>query len=814
MSGAAYSQRWKIGLGGALVAAVALVPWVRNHGFLRDFYDYGLFINVNARFNEGQRLFVDFSTPAQSATFALNHLAERMGGGTYLGMTWGAAALSAVMSGALLTMLSQRLPVALATLFATAVVACSASQHTIVFYNPIGVLAMALVVWSFAVAPLLRREQAGWHAVAALGLVVGGTNKINFHLLSCAMAVGWIVWGAIRQRASWRRVAATVGFVCVFGIILPLSLELAWTSASLRTWFHNVVELPLGARGGRVELLTDARVYFATLHDYYGQLRLPQSGLVVVLLPLLAVPAVWWCGKTTPFWLRGSFALLAGFCGAASGAALLLTNNEIVYLSVAASLVMLAGLWLGFDLPAGGRWPWLALGVPALLVGLCGWESAWLGQRSQFGHASEPREKYVDGASCGPQFAYLRGLAIPPSVADSLRELAAYRATLGEEADQVFYGPGTEWLEHIWPAPKVHGLPLVAAAFESERELAQLHREVIDDGVFRHVLVLEAWDSWAPSVKQEFRRRYSMDPVGRFFVYHRLRGDTLWARPLAFFDHIDGNIESTQLFTNLALQSLDDGRRFVGTMHGRGHLEVGARSYRISAAAVLRRVGNAPGARGPITFEAHAVSGAARYPRWSRELTLPADVNELIVPTEQLDASGLNMDFTVSVPPNAGVIAGWREPRLWNTFEGDSRPPRLQVGASPARTAEPALRQATLPQALADAPMFVRDAWARDGQCWLAPRGEVWIQLTGLVARIEITAQTSGVGPNNLPRLQVVYYKGGRLEVFNPSFDSATGAAQYTAWSSERGGWLGILADPHPSCPAFTIRFGAVERTP
>ncbi len=808
----AASSRWKLGLLCLVVAAIGLVPWVRNHKFLRDFYDYGLFINVNARFDQGQRLFVDFTTPAQSATFALNHLAERLGGGTYVGMTWGAAALIVLMAVGLTLLLARRWPPVLAAVFTAAIVACSASQHTIVFYNPIGVFAMALVVWSFALAPLLRRDQLGWHVLAAIGLVLGGLNKINFHLLSCAMAVGWIVWGAIAARPSWRQVAASVGFVFGFGMVLPLVLELAWTGADLRTWYYNVIQLPLSARGGRVGMLSEAKLYFSTLHDYYGALRLPLSSLVVLALPLLAVPMAWVTCRSQGTWLSRGFALVAGVCGALSAAALLLTNNEIVYVTIAAALVMLAGLWLGFGLPTRGWMPWLLLGLPAVLVGLCGWESAWQGQRSQFGHAQDPRSSYLSGDRIGPDFSYLRDLSIPTSLAGTFGDFARYRGALGAEASQVFYGPGTEWLERIWPMPKVRGLPVVAAAFESERELARLHRDVIDGGPYRHVIVLEAWNSWPISVQLAFMRHFTVERVGNIYVHHKLRPGVLWARPVSFHENIGGNVESTRLISDMPMRLLADGRRFVGTDRGAGFLEIDAPSYRVSGEAVLRRLANGP-AHMPVKFEAYATRGADRYLRWSQELSLPDGVDELIVPTGQIDASGLNLILSVSVPESAAgaVAGGWREPRLWNTVEADKHLPLLQEASRQGYSASDALRAALLPPALASSEVFVRDVTLRDGACWLPPGGEVWIRLPGIVPSIELSAVTTDSAPRSRPQLRVAYYKGGRLEFFHPTFDEATGRADYRAWSSENGGWLVILADPHRTSPPFVVKFGAVK---
>ena len=39
-----------------MAVAVALLPWWRNHGYLRDLYDYGVILKANARIAAGERL--------------------------------------------------------------------------------------------------------------------------------------------------------------------------------------------------------------------------------------------------------------------------------------------------------------------------------------------------------------------------------------------------------------------------------------------------------------------------------------------------------------------------------------------------------------------------------------------------------------------------------------------------------------------------------------------------------------------------------------------------------------------------------------
>lgn len=810
-------SRLKIGALGIAVCLIALLPWWRNHGFLRDFYDYGLFINVNARLTAGERPYADFTTPAQSATFLLNYAAESVGGGTYLGMTRGAAALILLGGMGLMLVLARRFSPWVAALLSLAIVTGSASQHTIVFYNPLGVLAMALVVWSFAVAPLLRLETLGWHLVAAAGLLLGGTNKINFHLLACAMALGWTIHAWVVQKPAAPRVFLTVAFIGIFGLALPIGLEIAWTGAGWSGWFYNVVQLPLDARGGRISYLFSPKLYLSTLHDYYGVLRVPPIGLIGVLMPLIAIGAAVRRATTTGRGLRLVLQILAGLLAAFASSALLLTNNEIAYVTFAAALAISVGLWLGFNLePRGG---WFAAGVllPAVILAAAGWESAWRGQRSQFGHDGEPRARYVRGEQAGAEFRYLTGLHVPPSLVGSLAELAAWRRQLpNDEATRIYYGPGVEWLEHIWPARNVKGLPLVASAFDGQRETTLLEREVIGGNSFRYLVALEAWDHWNAEVQDQLTRKTLKQRLGGvLMIYRKLRPGTVTARPLEFiYGGLGGNVDGTRLITTMPMQTLAGNRRFLGIERGEGRLEVDTPCYRMLAEYVLARAMHGDSGAVTVHLAIHANMSGSLLPRWNADIVLPEGVDELVVPTDLIDGSGLPLVFTVAIPGHSAgrVRAGWRGFHLVHTVEREEGPPMLQSGVAALVPAGESARAALLPASLRNAPSYIRNAWSEDGALLLPSGGEVWVRLSGQYSDIKVSAKLREVKTGATPRLQVVYYKGGRLERFVPSLDPAAGRAQFSAWSPENDGWLGILADPQPGTPSITVKVDTATR--
>ncbi len=800
------------------MVVVALLPWWRNHDYLRDFYDYGVFINANARIAQGQRPWVDFTTPGQIGSFVLNYAAERLGGGTYIGMTRGAAALIIAGVLGLSLLLARRWPPLLAILISGAVIISSASQHTILFYNPLGVLAMAMVLWSFATAPLLRREDLGWHALAAIGLFLGGLNKINFHLLTCAMALGWVVFGAVERKAGLRTVFSTILFVAFFGLLLPVATEIAWTGAAWGLWYHNVIELPLQARGGRVMLLGTSGLYLKTLHDYYGHIRLPQAGLLVVVMPLLAAAAAWRLNTSLGPAVRRTFLALAALVGALSGIALLLTNNEISYVTLSAALVVTVSLWLGFGARPGGWWFRLGLMLPVVLVGALSWESAWQGQRSQFGHSSEPRSAYLAGETIGGDFSYLKGLKVPPHIAYSLMEVSRWRNSLEEKArPQIFYGPGCEWLEHVWPADKVPGLGLIAGAFDGAREQALFHDAVIAGKTFRHLIVPEAWESWDAATQEELSRGFLKQKIGHgYYLYQKLADGVVSARPLEQFTKIGGNADTTRVqASGLEFAQLSDGRGFLGTRETTGEMVLLAASYRTAGEAVLRRLSPGVESKEPVRFEIFAVGQDARYPRWVADVVLPDGKDELVLPTGQIDASGLPLAFTVRIPEQmrGSVVAGWRGPILWNTVEQPGLPPLLQPGVSPLQDASGDLTSTGLPEALREGPVHVRDARLKDGQCFLPPGGELWIRLRGLFTKITITASYFGSHQaSGTPPMRIIYYKGGRLEFFHPTPGETAGTFHYKAWSPEYDGWLAILVDPNPANPALLVKIESAER--
>jgi hypothetical protein len=383
--------------------------------------------------------------------------------------------------------------------------------------------------------------------------------------------------------------------------------------------------------------------------------------------------------------------------------------------------------------------------------------------------------------------------------------------------ERVFYGPGCEWLEHVWPVRKVRGMGLIAGAFDGTREQALFHDAVLAGKTYRYIVLPEAWDSWPADTAGELSRSFLKQRIGPgYFLYQKLPTGALSARPLEHFNQVGGNVDSTRVIVSqLQHYRMSDGRGFLGTSESAGEMELQAPGYRAAGEAVLRRLRPGEGAQEPVRFEVFALGDAVRYPRWSADLVLPETEDETVVPTGQIDASGLPLVFTVKIPDSlrGRVVAGWRAPSLLNTVASSGLPPLLQPGVSPLYAAGGDLIDGVLPGALREGPVHARNASLRDGRCLLPPGGELWIRLHGLFTKITLTASVLGEsGEPDRPPVRVIYYKGGRLEFFHPAPGETPGTFHYTAWSPEYDGWLAILVDPNPANPAMLVKIESAEK--
>ncbi len=818
-------RRW---VWAALLAGlvIALLPWWRNHDYLRDFYDYGLVIAAVGRIDQGELPYVDFATPIQAGYLGLSWLVERIGGGTYLALTRGGAALIAVMTLGLGLMLSRRWPVWAAVPLAVLVTCASATQHTIAWHNTLGVFGLALVAWSTALAPVLRRSDWTWHAVTALGLFLGGLNKLNFQLVALAVLAAWALRAALKGESGWGRVLATLAAGIGVGVAVPLAIELAWTGASWEVWRHNVVALAVQSRADAMRHVFAWEFLVRPIHDYYGPLALPQAGLAGLVLTLGILARAWPTTAPTPRARRWDWALLplATLLSGAAGAAFLATNQEIVYVGLAAWLVLATSVWLGF---AAAPRPWalgVALLLPASIIGSVAWVSAWRGERSQFGHSVAQRASYRLADDAGPTFAYLAGTRLPPEIVDTLDLFDHWLPESNADGVRpVFYAAGTEWLQRFLPGLKEQGQPLWVHwdTTYGPHEVWKLVQTLGTDLRYQVLFSTLSRDVWVPEVRPTLERYFAKDllgPVTRRWT--RVNHNTVYvADAIQFANQDNGNVASLALRTESQFPFVslpfDGDRVILGVMGGVGRLLVSEPSYRFGADAVLERSSRAGPGDLHADFNAIVHGAVPEITLWSARITVPAGQGKIVVPFN-VDARGKNVLLQVVVPPEqvGQIRAGYRNFQINHAIESSEGAPRLRPGAPADAPATPDFvsgllgRLAWRPQQL-----VVRGGTPAPDGIDLVAGGELWLHtpaMTGDIRGRLISLAADG----SRPMVRVVWYKGGRLQLMQQGQIPADRPFDFHVWTAEPGGWIGILVDPGAAGPAVQVRVDVCTLTP
>lgn len=800
---------------------VALLPWWRNHAYLNDLYDYGLVMAGVGRIDAGERPYCDFVTPIQTGVFLFNGWSEALTGSTYQGMTRGNAVLIVGGLVALAAVLSHRFAPWVALVLAAAVTWSTNSQHTIIWYNGMGVLLLALVAWAGALAPVLRREDLAWNALMGAALVLGGMNKISFQMIAVAFALGWAIRAALRREASLANAGATCAFVLTCGLVIPMLLEIAWTGASFATWWHNVVSLPASGRSGDLPSILKLEFFLDHQHNYYGRLAIPFVGLLGVVLTMVVVGVGWLRMPTRESRVDCVLLAAAALLAMGGGIGLLATNQDIAYISFAGWLVLLVALWLGFGLDARGAWPIGALVVPVIAIGLFAWQAAWTGQRALWGYSQAPRSEYVRGETAGEAYAYLKGTLIPPELATSLTDLSAWRSALpAEDQPAIYYSGGTEWLERVWSNTKVAGMPLWFAHGTNfgPREQGVLDAALGTGGAYRLALVSIARDVWFGGTEGVLKRGYSRQLIGPvLFAYQRVSSEGVSIHPLEFIAEHGGNLDSNLLASTMGSRLASEGRQFLGVRTGRGEMTLTVPTYRLRGDAVLLRAEGAPDGDLQADFVIAALrANEPPLDLWVQRVTLPAGQTELFFPYE-IGGGAMPLRFTVTIPPEHSdkLVAGWRNPTLQHAMETSEEPPRIHLNSLNFSELNEQAMAAVLPGQWRPKRMIARGGRLTDEGYALAPGGELWIRAGSVVSQLAGTGRLLVVdGKIESPLVRAFYYKGGRLEMTSQESAGESGTLAFRVWSAEPDGWLVLSVDENLNAASVVVKVTHLDVVP
>lgn len=803
---------------GLVALVTALMPWWRNRGFLRDFLDYGLVMSSNGRIQAGESPYVDFLTPIQAGFLYLSLAFEKLLGGNYLGLTNGNFLLIVGSGLVLWFLLRTRLQDAVAIPLCWGIVVLTASQHTIFWYNAAGALYLTVATWSVAIAPVWRRTSWPWLTILAASLWLSGLNKISFHLVTLCGCLGLLIRFAILRKVTFKQLATNCVALGLFGILLPLATELLLTGASWTQWRFNILEL---ATGGRLDFLAEflsVSAYFSPIHNHYGDLAVPQIGAIIVLI---SVGIIVWGWRDRCALDRGL--LIAASCGcAAASLALLGTNHEIAYLSLGAGLGLFASLTIAFDF----RYRLFQVGpvllLPALLVGLAAWQSAWQGDRSLFGHSSANRSEFVPLADQAPVYRYLAGVKIPPEMALSYRGLErSIPAPDAEGLHPIFYSKGVEWLERIWPAVKVPGQPLwmhQGTTYHTEQN-ERLNRALFPPARYTAMLEAVGWEERSIGTTHHLDVFAKTTMVGPLLRHHRL--------PASFEQDIDTLTLVDKLGTNFdpklwvpeaeyfLYQDLRQ-RRFFGTTGLPLSFRFTGKMDQGRGEAILQRIESEGRAPLSATFRIDRMSDSAWETIWEQQLTLAPGDFEKTMPVA-IEARQRELRFSATLAPDSikAAKSGWLPPLMLGGPGSAEEPPPLVLSPPAVMRDLPDVLPALVHTDWKPDQVLIRDGRLIDDEFFLAARGEVWLRADRGLDALEGVATLATPSPTTSIKIVVLWFKAGRIQITDQfTLNSEQPTRQFRSWSSAHDGWFAVILHTTSDSSRVKIRIDKTQVSP
>lgn len=786
-----------------LVLATATAIWLRNRDILSDTYDYSSLITAAGKVEAGLKPYVDFRSTMQSACYLLSRGVELLAGRNYLGLTWGGLALSLGGALALAALLWRRCGPVLAATLAGAVTLAGFAPHVIIFYNPLGILCLAIVVFGLAhnFPPTAWR---GWSmGLVAAALFVAGTNKINFQALTVGLAGLSVLRAAVATGWSWRALLGWWVAIVGCGIIAPVGFELVWTGATPREWWFNVVELA-EARVGFISLVLDPQSYLAptyTLHHHVLFEPLHTVGLGV----LLATAIIAWRHIERPSRVLARKAVL-GLCTVAAGIGgvlLTITNIEIITVTSLGVFIGVIGVAIGFDIIDRKAVRVLLTGA-ALLWMIVGGYAAWAGGRVLYGRASTDRSTFVRLVNPPPSLAYMQGVRLDADLHESLlltaRELEQLRTERGN-LSRVLFGPTLEWLERAYPEAIMRGMPvwydLGTSLRKSDGPWLRAHFAEKD---IDRVLLHPSWESWPEDFLAWLQTEFRTVPLGKVVKLYERR-DTIPQKiapttfsaqnPLALLDRT-----GSQIHVRMTRVPVDNPPAFQPSPWGEFFGRSGAWTWawphavRTVEGTLIATVNGNLTSPSSLTWRVIGDPHGAKTVLWSGQQTLAPDKTELRIPF-RIEPNGQAVAFEIEGAD--AITAGWRDLRI------------LHVGDNPTEPAPPGLILNTPAEAFTLStgnPVWFRrpeTSSLTDADAWQEAPFETWIPDNGLNApwraTLEIKPSTEAGGTT--PIIMLLWCKSGRLEIMNQFAPPVTkGAFTVQGGLPERGGMIGIVVRP------------------
>ena len=280
--------------GGAFLLAVLLLFffWAQNYNKLGNFYDYSIMTAAAGNLAAGLRPYRDFASVLQPLSLWAARGSELLFGQRYLALAYGNLLLSIALFLLILWYTRAAVSFYLALLIALATTVSSTLQHGIVWYNSIGLVILTAI--TLKGAAMVRRRSlsaAGALAISFL-LILGGMNKVNFHVLDLGVVFffGLVLW--VHGGPISRGKAAAFFVALAACAVAPVIIETLWTHTTVSAWVRNILLGP-GGRALQLRLIAKPGFYLTAPTSYYiGAVQPAVVGFGLVAYALLLASAI------------------------------------------------------------------------------------------------------------------------------------------------------------------------------------------------------------------------------------------------------------------------------------------------------------------------------------------------------------------------------------------------------------------------------------------------------------------------------------------------------------------------------------------
>jgi hypothetical protein len=790
-----------------VLSTCTVAIWQNNRDILRDLFDYSTVITSAGKVEAGFKPYTGVRSPMQSSVYLFNYATEQVFGRNYLALTWGGLVQALGGAWLILALLYRSTGAWRATLIALAITLAGLLQHVVFFYNPLGVLCLSVVVLGLALEPQLEPWRS-WRALAIVAAVfIGGINKLNFQ--GAALLLGGLITiaGYFMGRIRFVQIVRTVLILILFGLILPLVFELAWTGATLREWLDNVVLMPT-ARHVSPGQLVNPNLYLRPIFDFHHHMLVkPIGGIGLLLMVGSGLWLAWTARLNRRTWPDYLVRLTLVVGGWLMGTLLMLTNHESVLLTSLSFPVLAVALYFVYRGSAGGPDLWMGRMVFGSLIlwTLCGGYATWHGSRVLYALNPPPRSNYVRVKDTSGPMAYFYGVRLLPEQKSAydlvIARLADYSVAQGN-LKGVLFGPGFEWMERFYPETITKHEPIWyhnGTTF-SEDDLGYF-KSLLSNGT--GLLVTQRdWQSWPNVIQNYLKRDYRPEHVGsRDLIYHP-RGPVI-SQPTVPGNHRQSMAEfravtesnvmlaATRITANMQLEKWGEVSAFGAKSTANWSWPLGTRSFTGKAVARL-----SAGVIGTHFLTFRIMSGDANSGEllWETPVTLSPDRPEVDLDFS-LNGRGkpLWLETIVNDSAEGVAFAGWRDLHISYAGELD------RVPALPFNRGLQQLRS-TQTGVTPDNLWFVRNPDESDQPEWHQVPAENWRMYDKPVSHIEVTTEflVNAENPADPVVVTLGWYRGGRFEIMTSQMIDLREVRRLTlqAYFPEPTGWVGLLTRP------------------